>query len=43
MVLDSAFASLMQLAEEMVEKGRKQGMFAPGILVSIVMKFVRSR
>ena len=42
MVLDSAFASLTLLAEEMVEKGRKQGLFAPGVLVSIVTSFVRS-
>ena len=30
MVLDSAFSSLVTLAEEMVEMGRKQGLFAPG-------------
>lgn len=42
MVLDSAFASLNMLAEEMVEKARQQGMFAPGLLVAIVIKFIRS-
>mmetsp|Transcript_26868 Transcript_26868/g.44916 ORF Transcript_26868/g.44916 Transcript_26868/m.44916 type:complete len:513 (-) Transcript_26868:358-1896(-) len=41
MVLDSAFASLVQLAEEMVEMGRQQGLFAPGILVRLVLSFVR--
>jgi predicted alpha/beta-fold hydrolase len=30
MVLDSSFADLTMLAEEMVEKGRKHGLFAPG-------------
>lgn len=33
MVLDSAFADLTMLAEEIVEKGRQKGLFAPGILV----------
>jgi hypothetical protein len=33
MVLDSAFADLVMLAEEMVEKGRQQGLFAPALLV----------
>ncbi len=42
MVLDSAFADLVMLAEEMVEKGREKGLFAPGILVKIAIRFVRS-
>lgn len=42
MVLDSAFTSLVQLAEEMVDKGRQQGLFAPGLLVKLVIQFVRS-
>lgn len=42
MVLDSSFADLVMLAEEMVEKGRQQGLFAPSILVKIAIKFVRS-
>ncbi|KAJ1432258.1 Alpha/Beta hydrolase protein [Ochromonadaceae sp. CCMP2298] len=42
MVLDSAFHSLVMLAEEMVEMGRQQGLFAPGILVRMVLSFVRS-
>lgn len=42
MVLDSTFSSLVTLAEEMVEMGRKQGLFAPGFLVRIALQFVRS-
>lgn len=42
MVLDSAFADLVMLAQEMVEKGRQQGLFAPSILVNLALKFVRS-
>jgi len=42
MVLDSAFADLVMLAEEMVEKGRQQGFFAPNLLVRVVIKFIRS-
>ena len=30
MIVDSAFTDLSTLAEEIVEKGRKQGLFAPG-------------
>jgi len=42
MVLDSPFASLEQLAEELVEKGREQGVYAPSLLVSIAIRFIRS-
>jgi pimeloyl-ACP methyl ester carboxylesterase len=42
MVLDSSFADLVMLAEEMVEKGRQQGLFAPSLLVRIAIKFIRS-
>lgn len=42
MVLDSAYSDLTALAEEMVEKGRQQGMFAPGILVRLVLSFIKS-
>lgn len=42
MVLDSSFADLVMLAEEMVEKGRQQGLFAPSMLVKLAIKFVRS-
>lgn len=42
MVLDSAFSSLVTLSEEMVELGRKQGIFAPGFLVRMAIQFIRS-
>mmetsp|Transcript_31506 Transcript_31506/g.30070 ORF Transcript_31506/g.30070 Transcript_31506/m.30070 type:complete len:505 (+) Transcript_31506:100-1614(+) len=42
MVLDSAFADLTMLAEEMVEKGRKHGLFAPGFVVKLALRFIRS-
>jgi acetyl esterase/lipase len=42
MVLDSAFADLTMLAEEMVEKGRQHGLFAPSIIVKIAIRFIRS-
>lgn len=41
MILDSPFSSLVTLAEELVEKGRKQGMFAPSLVVSIVIRWIR--
>ena len=41
MIVDSAFTDLPSLAEELVEKGRAQGLFAPGFLVYIVMQFIR--
>jgi hypothetical protein len=42
MMLDSAFADLTMLAEEMVEKGRKQGLFAPGFVVKMAIRMIRS-
>jgi pimeloyl-ACP methyl ester carboxylesterase len=42
MVLDSAFSSLETIAEELVEKGREKGLFAPNFLVSIAIRFIRS-
>lgn len=42
MVCDSPFSSLVSLAEGMVETGRKHGMFAPGFLVSLAIRFIRS-
>eukprot|EP01038_Epipyxis_sp_PR26KG_P004258 gene4258-6037_t len=42
MILDSAFSDLVILAEEMVEKGRQQGLFAPGFIIKIAIKFIRS-
>uniref|UniRef100_A0AAV1TBR5 RanBP2-type domain-containing protein n=1 Tax=Peronospora matthiolae TaxID=2874970 RepID=A0AAV1TBR5_9STRA len=40
-VVDSAFASLEQLVEEVVDRGRQEGMTLPGFLVKIVLKFIR--
>ena len=42
MILDSAFADLQMLAEEMVEKGRQNGLFAPTFLVSIAIRLIRN-
>lgn len=42
MVLDSSFADLNMLAEEMVEKGRQNGMFAPNFVVKMAIRFIRS-
>lgn len=42
MVLDSAFSDLSVLAEEMVEKGRQQGLFAPSLVVKMAIRFIRS-
>ena len=42
MVLDSAFSDLTALAEEMVDKGRQQGLFAPSLIVNIAIRFIRS-
>jgi pimeloyl-ACP methyl ester carboxylesterase len=41
MVLDSPFADLTQLAEEMVDKGRAQGMTVPGFVVSIAISWIK--
>jgi len=42
MILDSSFADLSQLAEEMVDKGREQGIFVPNVVVSIVIRMIKS-
>jgi pimeloyl-ACP methyl ester carboxylesterase len=42
MVLDSCYADLTTLAEEMVERGRQAGLFAPGMLVRMALSFIRS-
>eukprot|EP01042_Synura_sphagnicola_P004284 gene4284-5418_t len=42
MVLDSAFADLQQLAEEMVEKGRQHGLTVPSFIVRIALRWIRS-
>jgi len=42
MILDSAFADFTQLAKEIADKGRKQGLFLPKVAVSIVLRMVKS-
>lgn len=42
MVLDSPFADLTQLCEEMVEKGKDQGIHVPGIIVSAAIRLLQS-
>lgn len=41
MVLDSPFADLTQLAEEMVDKGRENGLVVPGFVVGIAIRMIR--
>jgi fermentation-respiration switch protein FrsA (DUF1100 family) len=41
-VLDSAFSDLQALAEEIVDKGRKNGLFVPGFVVYIAIRWIRS-
>lgn len=40
-VTDSSFTDLQGLAEEMVEKGRQNGLFAPSFVVSIAIRMIR--
>eukprot|EP00560_Eucampia_antarctica_P009255 CAMPEP_0197828260 /NCGR_PEP_ID=MMETSP1437-20131217/4873_1 /TAXON_ID=49252 ORGANISM="Eucampia antarctica, Strain CCMP1452" /NCGR_SAMPLE_ID=MMETSP1437 /ASSEMBLY_ACC=CAM_ASM_001096 /LENGTH=530 /DNA_ID=CAMNT_0043429425 /DNA_START=178 /DNA_END=1770 /DNA_ORIENTATION=- len=42
MILDSPFADLSQLAEEMVEKGREQGITVPNLVVNVAIRMIRS-
>jgi len=42
MILDSPFADLTQLCEEMVEKAREQGVVVPGIVVSLAIRMIQS-
>jgi pimeloyl-ACP methyl ester carboxylesterase len=42
MILDSAFADLYQLAEELVEKGREQGIVVPGLVVSVALRMIQN-
>jgi acetyl esterase/lipase len=42
LVLDSAFADLDQLALEMVERGRQEGLNVPGFVVKAAMAMIRS-
>ncbi|CAN0334893.1 unnamed protein product, partial [Laminaria digitata] len=41
LVLDSAFADLTQLAEEMVERGRQAGLTVPAFVVKMVLRMIR--
>ena len=41
MILDSSFSDLTTLAEEMVDKGRSQGLTVPGFVVSIAISMIR--
>jgi fermentation-respiration switch protein FrsA (DUF1100 family) len=41
MILDSPFADLTQLAEEMVEKGRDQGIVVPTFVVSVALRLIQ--
>jgi fermentation-respiration switch protein FrsA (DUF1100 family) len=42
MILDSPFADLTQLCEEMVEKARDQGVVVPGFVVSVALRMIQS-
>jgi len=41
MILDSPFADLTQLAEEMVEKGKEQGVNVPNFVVAFAIRMIR--
>lgn len=41
MILDSSFSDLTKLAEEMVEKGREQGINVPNFVVSVAIRMIR--
>jgi pimeloyl-ACP methyl ester carboxylesterase len=42
MIVDSPFADLTQLCEEMVEKAREQGVVVPGIVASLAIRMIQS-
>lgn len=42
MILDSPFTDLTQLSEEMVEKGKQQGVSVPNFVVSVAMRMIKS-
>jgi len=42
MILDSSFADLTQLAVEMVEKGREQGIVVPQFVVHIAIRMIKN-
>lgn len=41
MILDSPFADLTQLCEEMVEKAREQGIIVPNLIVSVAIRMLQ--
>ena len=42
MILDSSFTVLTRLAEEMVEKGKEQGVNVPNFVVSVALRMIKS-
>ncbi|KAL7542491.1 hypothetical protein ACHAXR_012012 [Thalassiosira sp. AJA248-18] len=42
MILDSSFTELTRLAEEMVEKGKEQGVNVPNFVVSVALRMIKS-
>eukprot|EP00578_Thalassiosira_sp_NH16_P017785 CAMPEP_0181128154 /NCGR_PEP_ID=MMETSP1071-20121207/28595_1 /TAXON_ID=35127 /ORGANISM="Thalassiosira sp., Strain NH16" /LENGTH=860 /DNA_ID=CAMNT_0023213971 /DNA_START=103 /DNA_END=2685 /DNA_ORIENTATION=+ len=42
MILDSSFTDLTRLAEEMVEKGKEQGVNVPNFVVSVALRMIKS-
>ncbi|KAL3799810.1 hypothetical protein HJC23_010460 [Cyclotella cryptica] len=42
MILDSPFTDLQRLSEEIVEKGRRQGVAVPNIVLQMVMRMLKS-
>jgi pimeloyl-ACP methyl ester carboxylesterase len=42
MILDSPFADLTQLCEEMVEKAREQGIIVPGVVASLAIRMLQN-
>mmetsp|Transcript_19978 Transcript_19978/g.29604 ORF Transcript_19978/g.29604 Transcript_19978/m.29604 type:complete len:514 (-) Transcript_19978:153-1694(-) len=42
MILDSPFADLTQLCEEMCEKAKEQGIHVPGFVVSVAIRMIQS-
>lgn len=42
MILDSPFADLTQLCEEMVEKGKEQGIHVPGVVTNLAIRMLQS-
>eukprot|EP00571_Detonula_confervacea_P015627 CAMPEP_0172308426 /NCGR_PEP_ID=MMETSP1058-20130122/9015_1 /TAXON_ID=83371 /ORGANISM="Detonula confervacea, Strain CCMP 353" /LENGTH=774 /DNA_ID=CAMNT_0013020835 /DNA_START=134 /DNA_END=2455 /DNA_ORIENTATION=+ len=42
MIVDSSFVDLTRLAEEMVEKGKEQGVNVPNFVVSVALRMIKS-